>query len=1184
MGPFSNSLATTLLGRLRRNFRAETGADIRHTKPQKRRVRRFEQLEERIVLDATAPDFLFQWEVRGREFRANVSTETTEYWGFVSTGLSDQANVDSGPHAFQSFFVALGEEGPVPTRPSGTTQTSLQASNVDGTAVIEMTSNHLLTYQSATAEHSFLTNVFHDAVLTVFVRHDIGTSFEQTVTVNSDYRIESNVIEASVFGKTGDVFIPVFGDTDGPYENTIQYSNGVRPLEVQHNGSTYFPLIWKTSYQTASSYFARPPFFYEDPLIGPASVNVEYSSTVTVTIRPPAPSTEAAVRAVAQVPSVLGLGNALVLDGRLSAVEPPGAAQITDYRWFIAPADTPNDRVLLGNGAVLEVGYTAESAISELGEFIVTLEVTDSRGESASQAAPLSIQMNFLDYVFHGGIPTASQVDNTREVFSSYARQLNRFATSGQIPATSSHDATAVLWDSVSGFTLAMVTKLASLVSLTLPNPITALLAHEVFSDLYRQMLRVAQYQAELAARATAGEIARRVTILPPGDASSYAIHLIGHSRGGYVASRTSELLDAQHGIEVCYLTVMDGYGSDWPGFASSFADGSIVDTATATFGNNFRVEEDLLQFGAASLGRWFADEIAISLRALNVPFAEELIASIVDSDIVDTLYRLIGSAEWKAPTRPAPFGDNTVVVGNEILGRSNHINIHEYYFGSPDSKPNDRVNGNVGLLLNGPLGNPSACVPNTPAMAPLTLPTSPGPIDFSSLNLGITAADLLSALNSKEAVREYLEQFPATEYWLEGLQTLVLTDGFLEATLFGSENALLDTVDDGRAALRVFESTVIALPNPVGLSEAVELAFVIEVPGPGTAGIRIDGVEVARLPLETAGNVKVMFDLPATDEMIQDLTFEFPEEMPGDLASLLLTSLEFLPLTNAAIFQVQPAVGLLGGDIPASLTVESFGMSPADSVTQVSFFRRDASDIATNGLVSLGEGAWSDGIWSLDFATDSLGVGTHYFLARLDWSDGSTTWHDASYGVATLLSDRTNYREPLDVNRDGRIDPTDALAVLTDIANRSRFFAEPADFSNTRILPDVNGDRRVEPLDALLILNHIRRQQFGAMLEGEGSTATRGLVPGIEHSPQRDRSWQRDEETTASQLESRRASAEERLQDPANGLDAPRGAMERTIHLLASDRLDESGSEGYVKLIDSALHQTTLDRPFKRL
>ena len=105
-------------------------------------------------------------------------------------------------------------------------------------------------------------------------------------------------------------------------------------------------------------------------------------------------------------------------------------------------------------------------------------------------------------------------------------------------------------------------------------------------------------------------------------------------------------------------------------------------------------------------------------------------------------------------------------------------------------------------------------------------------------------------------------------------------------------------------------------------------------------------------------------------------------------------------------------------------------------------------------------------------------------FVYRVTDSDGGTAEAIAEVGVAR--SAKQNPWNNLDVNRDTRITPSDALQVinLLNDPTKSRLVESldsPYDL-------DVNGDNRVSPADALKIINELNLRSGG---EGESDTLT---------------------------------------------------------------------------------------------
>jgi hypothetical protein len=69
------------------------------------------------------------------------------------------------------------------------------------------------------------------------------------------------------------------------------------------------------------------------------------------------------------------------------------------------------------------------------------------------------------------------------------------------------------------------------------------------------------------------------------------------------------------------------------------------------------------------------------------------------------------------------------------------------------------------------------------------------------------------------------------------------------------------------------------------------------------------------------------------------------------------------------------------------------------------------------------------------------------------------------------------NFLNPLDVDKNGAVEPADALAVIDDLNTvGSRALAAPS--GDPTLFLDVNGDNSLTPIDALIIINSLNGQQ----------------------------------------------------------------------------------------------------------
>jgi hypothetical protein len=126
----------------------------------------------------------------------------------------------------------------------------------------------------------------------------------------------------------------------------------------------------------------------------------------------------------------------------------------------------------------------------------------------------------------------------------------------------------------------------------------------------------------------------------------------------------------------------------------------------------------------------------------------------------------------------------------------------------------------------------------------------------------------------------------------------------------------------------------------------------------------------------------------------------------------------------------------------------------------------------------------------------------------------GITVTATSPAGVATIVtfpvnvippvSPWHNTTQPLDVNGDGRVTPSDVIDVINHINEEGAGPLPPKAPSGgdatgeAPFFPDVNGDGRVTPIDILIIINELNeraRRRNGenprSMAEGEGADTT---------------------------------------------------------------------------------------------
>ena len=102
--------------------------------------------------------------------------------------------------------------------------------------------------------------------------------------------------------------------------------------------------------------------------------------------------------------------------------------------------------------------------------------------------------------------------------------------------------------------------------------------------------------------------------------------------------------------------------------------------------------------------------------------------------------------------------------------------------------------------------------------------------------------------------------------------------------------------------------------------------------------------------------------------------------------------------------------------------------------------------------------------------------IGTEKYLLLVQGTDNARVNITFQEQVIRYLHNSTN---GLDVNRDGRVSPSDALAVI-NLLNASRRQA------NNNLFLDVNNDGKVAPIDALWVINALNNPHATDQPEGE--------------------------------------------------------------------------------------------------
>ena len=128
----------------------------------------------------------------------------------------------------------------------------------------------------------------------------------------------------------------------------------------------------------------------------------------------------------------------------------------------------------------------------------------------------------------------------------------------------------------------------------------------------------------------------------------------------------------------------------------------------------------------------------------------------------------------------------------------------------------------------------------------------------------------------------------------------------------------------------------------------------------------------------------------------------------------------------------------------------------------------------------------------------DTIAFGSGWRIETPKFINGQFTHlisESATGGTAKveIRNDRplTNPLNPFDANRDGNIQPLDALRIINEVRRRGAgpVVIPTSDSEINRLYFDVNGDMRLTALDALRVINAISRINHGLRASGESTT-----------------------------------------------------------------------------------------------
>jgi hypothetical protein len=1070
----------------------------RQIQPRVQRNRlRFETLESRILLDASLPLFLYEWDVNAYEEQW-FSGGDDKVWEYSSKSEGETLAIGPSRHDFIAKIYASGVYLGVA---DGFAEWTMSASETPTSTNLNMSYRIQKSFSSSALKPNYGSTNGFNAYVTIWTRS------KESLGING--RIITSRLQHADLGATA-----FFGLSHSRSSGAVpigeqvemSFDKGQRgyPFTRSFNGATYYmvtreALLVSCSIGDTNNLWGTPqvPSTYGTEVSG--LVSYELSMTASVPEIPPVPFFTS--------PETLGLGKTLELDAS-GSFDPDQAKEdgtgIAAYEWYAQRVDGQAAMEYLGSGVTLNYAYSDSSILDELGLYDITLKITDDEGSIASLTKRLSLTMDFRNFIFHGWSPLPGEtLSKTQASFAGYASRLDELLGKPElVPPDSTFKSLAVGWDSFSGFSYAVASRLAAEVMLAPAPPRykpVMLALRLILFWTYQHQHALASRKAEDAAVNAAKSIAEEPGITPNDPFRTFAIHLIGHSRGGYVASRTSQILESNYGLKPSYVTALDGYADDWPGIASSFADGSIISTATALNGNNFRVQQNLLEIVTDPIADAVAKAIQDAASRFLSPssWLSEAILNLQVS-VDEALKRWTESLEWRAPVRAGIFGNNEIIPGTAVTGPSNHINIHELYFGTPATESREAIPANVDLLLKSPVGNPSGSVPRS----------SSGGSGEAFFNEPLDREiDFLSPrffgelYHIRQLASENLGILEGEEAWIDVYLHLLATPGFLEEQFFGTTDAKIVQLSNGQhGAVIAPLSGLKTLVSTPGGDGAINLSFTMENLLDGQSveiQVTSDGEKFGSIVIDKNGSSE--HSLPFSFRRSGIVNLELAVATPsyrGFSGNVLLTSVRMLSSSPRGDFHASPAFNVIGQGEEIVLRLADPISTSGEAIGGVVFYietnnRHSLQDESPRDTM-LGEAILQGDDWVLSISEADLHQGKNILYAKVTSERMRQSVQSLVLESFTRKSSFTFYSNPFDVNRDDAVNPLDALLVLNYLSRTAGQEAAPTG----GLLPDVNGNGYIAPLDALLVLNEIaRRSSARPENEGVSSAPTQPLV-----------------------------------------------------------------------------------------
>jgi hypothetical protein len=898
------------------------------------------------------------------------------------------------------------------------------------------------------------------------------TKISSTINYIYDTVEDDTVEEAQILRLSGHgTLSPLWGHSSGNWgppnsANTYTSRNYGNSTLTQIEGNYYRSIASLGFYSYifgGDSVWHSPPSSY----LGALSYTAEVE--IAVEDKKPVPK--------AEFPSSIGLGKTVTFSGTAS-IDPDnieGSEGIVRYEWFSRKRGGITEQRL-------GVGSTIEYKPSDFGIYDILLIVTDDEGNQVAKEYPLTVNLLFLNVIEHGWAPFKSNLATTQINFDAYRLSLLEHARPylDGLPE-SQFRSTSLPWDSRRGFNEAFAFALLYETLDALPSKIGIdILTKFALQNAALHMQQLfhieSEREARIAAIKVAGYVSDEVEKIKFDRRQSYAVNLIGHSRGGYVVSLASKMLRQFYGLDVCTVTTLDGFGEDWPSIAAMIADGSIVETATADKRNNYRVQDSLFYMALAP-----DDEFSTSMASwLNSALSVAGLSYRVDPDSVRKLTDWIieKKTDFRAPSRP--FESNDVIFDPNDKVRSNHVNVHELYFAKDQP-----------LLNDSPWVKPQSCTSlfrqdyggeSAGEMSLLDYPNFQL-LSQGSLNL---LRNIQKTTKSNGPVLDGLAS--SFDSWLDSLILLSASNGWIEKSLLNGMNVALKDIG---AETGLNFSSVGSVRIPVEL-----------VDGNNWLTLRLDKNALgSNSSLSIRVGNKTIFNQSGTALLTQPeiIKIAFTSDQTANYVNVSGSWLTLMHLSIAAgedsygLFARNPVV--FEGD-PTDLVVESFAGS--DSVQrQVDLYRESNNQpglqFGQGGDELLVSREWDKGssisiqVPSLERSNDGAKV---YAIVKYTEHLFATNTVDLVFAEEDMrwLTNKSNRH---DVTRDFVVSPLDALVILNRLNQRGP--SSVMVYDTNALLLDVNADGFVNAIDAINVINYLGRRVLSSV-EGESDDMTSAI------------------------------------------------------------------------------------------